>query len=176
MKRGASEGPAKGTLAALYAKKCRTSDQIIEIDGVDAPTEDAIAHETVAASEETAPGAVELDCDADEPSDSKKKRFRIPQDDPELAYFEYKNIKNKAGVAAVHWNCKACTAGKDGAWSEFKSDAVLKHIGKCYSDKGVLVHRADRYKGGQHRNKVVLYEKALQTASKPSTQLDVSQS
>jgi hypothetical protein len=172
MKRGALGNSAKGTLADLFAKRSRTSEQVIDIDEVDATAEDVIAHECVAVSEETAPDAV--DGDAIDPSDSKKKRFRISQDDPELAYLEYKNMKNKKGAVTVHWNCKACSAGKESTWSEFKSDAVLKHIGKCYSDKGVLVARTDRCKGGVHRNKVVLYEQALQAAPKPSAQLDFS--
>lgn len=108
MKRGASGKSANGPLANMFAKRSCTSEQIIDIDEVDATTEDAIARESDVVSHETATDAAAVDCDAIRPllaqRSALKAKFRVSQDDPELAYLECKNIKNKQGAIAIHWN------------------------------------------------------------------------
>jgi hypothetical protein len=54
-----------------------------------------------------------------------------------------------------------------------KSDTVLKHLGKCFDDKGNLVDRKDRYSGTLHSKNVKVYEEALRKSAKPGTVLQL---
>jgi hypothetical protein len=165
-----SDMPAKGTttLASLYSKRASTDpQQVIDIEAanttqnsldVPGPSNTVLAELSAAVATDPEPASTK----------GKRKRFRLEQDNPALAYFEFKKFK-KEGRNQLSFHCLACDAGKDPKWAEFKSDAALKHIGKCFDDAGSLVGRNDRYRGTMHNQNVSVYEEALKTAGKPST-------
>jgi hypothetical protein len=178
-KRGSAER-AKGTstLASLFSKRARASQQepiAIDVDpeidvvasGVDAdpgPSTSAPS-EPVAATFAT---TVVADAPEPQPDEGKRRRYRLEQDNPVLAYFEFKSFR-KDTRKIYYSRCLACDAGKDDKWVEFKSDTVLKHLGKCFDDTGDLVDRKDRYNGSLHRKNVKVYEECLRTSATRGT-------
>lgn len=92
------------------------------------------------------------------PSAPKKGRFVLLPNDPVFDTFEFREEKDDSGKTQKMMRCQLCACArtatdKEKAWSVYKQDSVLKHVGLKFGESG-LIPRTDGNTGRRHQRRV----------------------